>query len=218
MRVFALIISLVLAANVVGQDKSFFSGARFMMGSSEFSKYNIDDETTVNSKIMFAAGVNANYFFTPAIGIGTDIMLNFLGSEVDGVEQGGGTLGQDRAYRDNFSFIRLELPLLAKLAIPVNDDFAFVAFGGPSFDFNLAGNHERNYDNSDSDDFDRGIDNLESISSSFKLGAGIMVTSKSGQVFMLDARISEDLNNFIEGNSGDNVRLSYFSFSVGVGF
>ncbi|MGB0166241.1 MAG: outer membrane beta-barrel protein [Luteibaculum sp.] len=204
--------------NCFGQS-GFSSGGRFAMGSSKFTEAP-DSDSEVNTRLMFAGGFNANYFFGAGnIGLSTDVMLNFLGAKTEGTVEEQGTFGSNEYdYKDNFRFVRIELPLLVKLAIPVNEDFSFVGFAGPSFDFNLAGNQERTYeDNGGPNDFSESIDDLETISNSFKFGAGIMVTNAVGKIFMLDARWSRDLSSFTTGNTPD-VKLGYFAFSIGFGF
>ena len=217
MKQVALILTILFSSSLYAQDAGeFFSGARFAMGSAEFKATPESNEDDINHKLMFAAGFNANYFFTRSVGVGTDIMLNFLGSEANGVQEGG-VGSSDREYKDKWSFIRLELPLLGKLAIPVAENFSLVGFGGPSFDFNLAGNYSRTFDDGNNN-VDESIETLETISSSIKFGAGVMVKGKNGQIFMLDARVSRDLGPFFERKEDQNYRLGYFALSIGVGF
>ncbi|TXC81759.1 outer membrane beta-barrel protein [Luteibaculum oceani] len=218
MKLIQVLVLSLFSLGLSAQQSGFFSGGRFMMGSSELKEHPFNNGD-VNTKLLFGAGFNANYFFTEAVGVGTDVMLNFSGAKVNGQEDGagGGIFGgsSGEKYTDKYNFIRLELPFLGKLSIPFGD-FAFVAFAGPSFDFNLAGNVTREYNDGDSKSTD--IDNMETITTSFKAGGGVQIANANGKVFMLDARISQDLSPFYTNDNNKDFKIGYFAFSIGVGF
>lgn len=211
------IVSFLQVEMTQAQESGFHYGGRFGIGESSMT---INGKSGMSSKLSFSGGVATCYQFNSIVGITADFLFTSKGAKAKGSVTQNDLFGNPRsyAYSEQFNLFYAELPVAAKLSIPLRDDFFIKGFAGPSMNFKLLGMETREYDdesfNANNGYYGRELKNLETIEYSIVYGAGIDVVSKDNRIFFLDFRLSNAL-----GHAGtinyQSVRNNYFMISAG---
>jgi len=208
-----------LPNNVSGQQKGFYYGYRFGIGES---KLDFKGVSTGSTKLMFTGGLTTNYQFGKVLGVGADFMFTSKGGRMRGaniITEGETTTMN--YYNDKYSLFYFEIPITAKLSIPLNKSFSIHALAGPSINFKLLGLETREYDNTTFNHLhgyeNQEIKTLETIENSFVYGIGAEVSARNNKIFFLDFR-KNNSRNPIGYINNHQVKSSYFLISVGCKF
>ncbi len=208
-----------LPSNANAQQKGFNYGYRFGVGES---KLDFEGVSTGSTKLMFTGGLVANYQFGRMFGLNADFMFTSKGGRM----RGANIITENEVtsvnyYNDKYNLFYFEIPITAKLSIPLNESFSIHALAGPSINFKLLGLETREYDDA-TFNYLHGYENqeiktLETIENSFVYGFGIEVLGKNNKTFFLDFR-KNNSRNPIGYINNHQVKSSYFLISAGFKF
>lgn len=217
-NILALIVAVSAFLSLSAQEETaFYQGVRLGLGTSDFRDFQVSPNQSVHSKIMYQGGYNALYMFNNSVGFESGVLVSLSGAEISGIESNSGFENGERTYRDHYRFVRLTLPFAARGILPINKDFSLTGFVGPAFNFNLAANQWRRYENGDEESDDEIAENLSPLNSSVLFGFGVKINHKDGRIIMLDARFSNDINAIFDGEPNGTAKLNTFSLSISVG-
>lgn len=197
------------------QEKVLKLGSRFTLGQSEIMGGDFENK---QAGLLIGIGGSADYQFNKIFGLMGDAMLIKKGVALKGTSSG--PLIGNQAYTDKFHFYQAEFPIMAKLRIG-SEKFAFRAFAGPSFAFNLMSLQSRIYENQNYNE-DNGYENrtLQSINimdKSLVGGLGIEIAGTGREMFFADLRSSQSLSPIGKIDDKD-VFLRHFNVSLGCVF
>ncbi len=210
-------ITLINLATVFAQNNQFYVGSRFGIGESTLD---FKDATRERSKLLIAGGISTAFQFNRFVGVTSDFMFVSKGGKYNGQIVAPDFFGQDRVYtyHDQYDIYSAEIPLALKLTFPVGNNFAFKAYGGPSFQFQLLGAETRNYDDPDFHNDNgyshRKLNDLQTMETGLVYGLGFEVNSVQDQTFFLDFRLNQSLSNMGLIQSQE-VKSSYYMLSIG---
>ncbi|MES2800626.1 MAG: porin family protein [Bacteroidota bacterium] len=192
------LVSMAVHNQAAAQEKQLLVGARFGVGES---KINFEGLSGEKSKIAFTGGVSTTYHFNRFFGVGADFMAAAKGGRYRGYTERQDVLGNTIRYnyRDQYDIYTFEIPLTAKLRIPLNETFALKAFAGPNFQFSLYGTESRQYDDANyNEDYGysrRKLNDLNTLELGVQYGAGLEVKSINQQALFIDFRMNESLSD-----------------------
>lgn len=210
---------LVFSVNnyIHAQEKHLLIGSRIGIGESMIEFEDLYDE---KSRIALTAGISTNYHFNRFIGLGADFMLTTKGGKYTNYTSRQDIFGNNVQYnyRDQYDIYTFDIPLSAKLRIPLSETFAIKAFAGPNFQFTLLGNETRTYDDRDFQTnngyTDRKLKDLNTMEYGLQYGLGLEVGNVNQQTFFIDFRVNESLTELgkIQGLSA---KSSNYLISIG---
>ncbi len=158
------------------------------------------DIEDVKIKMAFGGGVWMNYAINEAFSVQPELFFMMKGAkaDVDDIDAG---------IRANY----IDIPVLAKYAIPMEGDFGINLFAGPYLAFLMSA--EEYYEDEDADI----KDDLESLDYGLVFGAGFDYKLESG-VITFDARYALGLTNMVKDSDDWEVKNTGIQFLVGYGF
>lgn len=215
---FALSCTFFLALASFGQvTHGFHYGVRLGIGESYLR---INNTEGLDTKLLLSGGLSANYQFNRFLGLSADFLITGKGGQRYGTTIENTTLG--RRYYDYTETYRLnyvEIPLMAKLSIPLGGEFAIHAYTGPSLNFFFSGWQDREYNNNDYNAqngyYNQEITTMYSADGGWVLGAGVDINTGKGNTYILDFRTSLGsspagrINNNYATNSHYMISLAY---------
>lgn len=171
---------------------------------------------TVEPKLQFTAGATSCYRFNRFFGLGLDITGTSKGGYYNGSEKAGFP-SQTYQYKETYTLIDLEVPIVARLFIG-NDNLSFNALAGTGMNFNLYAASKRVYsDESYNNNHGYTGANLNGINPtnlSYLYGLGITARARDNYYYV-NVRINGPLNAFGKFN-GQNA--TYHGFSLVFGY
>lgn len=190
-----LVAGLLLIVPLAGHsqiDKGFHHGFRVGIGESILR---VDQTTGENSKLFLTGGLSTNYQFNRFIGLSADFLVAGKGGTINGVTTESGTFGsRSYTFTDEFKLNYVDIPLMAKLSIPLGDEFSLRAYTGPSFNFLISAYQTREYDDPSYNDGhgfrNNELKSINTADNSWIFGVGIDVNTGDGGCFILDLRSS----------------------------
>jgi hypothetical protein len=122
----ALVVFLTLAAGVTAQEKSIGLTSKGVRSSLNLSSATGADAVGAKTMVGFGAGAFATYTFVPGFAIQPEIWYTMKGFKFD-------WLGEETELK----FTYVEVPLLAKVSVPLQGQIKPNVFAGPSFAYLL---------------------------------------------------------------------------------
>ncbi len=202
------------AEGLYAQDKGFYYQSRIGIGQSTFRPGDVSDQS---GKVSFNLGIGGVYQFNRIFGLTAEGLFVSKGTRVRG-EEAALFPNPSRKYEDAYRLFYIEIPLMAKINIPLSSQMSVKVFGGPSMNFNLLGTYSRDYDQSDNDDIhDRKVNGLNVIEQSLVYGAGIDILSGSSALYSIDVRMSNAISSFGDIYDEQNNVISGYNNYVSIG-
>lgn len=212
-KFYLLLVVALVSGHTFAQKQGFLIGPRVGIGVSQFRTSGFSD-SDVEEKIALAAGLSAQYNFLRFFGVSTDVSLLNQGARVMG-EQNVGLGEQD--YTDIYNIQYIEVPLALRVNLGIQQ-FWVSAYAGPSYQFNIAGNVSRVFDDPDVDDNEgyekEKLRNLDAVVPSAVFGLGLNVLANDGGVFFMDLR-SGLQTDYLGKVDGRKAKIGYWMISFG---
>lgn len=180
-----------------------------------------DDVEDMDAKIGFTFGGFVTYQINESFSLQPELLFTMKGakSEYSDYEEEEDYEYYEK-YEDTYSLNYLEIPVLAKMAIPMSGNVQPCVFIGPSLGINLSAKYDEDYSYkeyedgeliySESGSEDGDIDDNESIDFGLNFGAGVKYNN-----ITFDARYNLGLSDVIKDVKAQN---SVFSFMLGYCF
>ncbi|MBU2020310.1 MAG: PorT family protein [Bacteroidetes bacterium] len=192
-----LAIFLVITTAIIGLqkvnaqiDKGFHHGIRLGIGESIVD---FQDKSGENTLLMYTGGLSTNYQFNRFIGLSADFLITARGGRRDGYYTDNSLIGKkDFYFTDTYRLNYVDIPLMAKLSLPIGSGFAFRAYTGPSLNFLFSGYETREYEDPNYDENNgyksRELKKLNVADGGWVFGVGTDVLTGDGGAFVLDLR------------------------------
>lgn len=218
------LIVLFLLFSVYGfsQSRGTRFGAQAGIGQAWFSttdRGNVFNNINATPKLFFGAGLGASHQFTPWFGLTSNVLFTSKGQSFTGEEKGVADVfgyTPTYTYEETYRMLYTEIPVMAKVSAGFNN-FYVKAFAGPSIGFNLRSVQQRAYNDqhyNDEHGFVRAIHPSQIAELAVVAGVGFDVELKDEQVFFLDMRVNNALNNWGKINN-QSAYNNYFSINIG---
>ena len=199
---------MALSGKAFSQASDLKYGFRFALGQSTFSN---DLGGTQDGRLAFNIGLATYVQLADKFGVSADLHLSSKGTRING--QDTTNLGAKVDYLRTFRLFYAELPLLARLTLPVKENIKFNLFVGPSINFVVISATETkeggtsNYDAKD-------IKNVKTVQYDAVFGASFNILNSDKHMYFLDFRYNLPLTPVFVDNK-QNINISYFSLGIG---
>lgn len=186
----------MITSRAFGQTEGFGYGTILGIGQANV---NSDGLPQNSSKISFTGGVTSCYKFNNLFGLTLDITAVSKGAKNSGTEKGGGVFSGDQKYNENFTFVDLDIPLMAKFCIG-SEKININLLGGVSMNFNLLATGSRTYENSSYNDNNgysgRQLSGINTTNLGYTAGLGITAMATPDNFYFIHLRTNGPLNEF----------------------
>lgn len=199
------------------QPKGFYYYSRAGLGVSNFRNSSLNNQT---GKLALNIGIAGNYQFNDYFGLIAEGNFSSKGSKITGEEPATFT-SPAKGYEDIYRLFYIEIPIMAKVSLPVTESFFLKGFGGFSTNFNLLGTYSRNYnDPNEQDMLDQQINGITLLENSIVLGLGIEIKDKNEHLYSLDFRNNNGINSFGNIRNSQNNPISGYNsyYTIGIGY
>ncbi|MBS3913857.1 MAG: outer membrane beta-barrel protein [Bacteroidetes bacterium] len=208
-------IFIFISCHVFAQEHGFGYGTILGIGQNTIKCDGLNGATP---KVGFTAGMATSYKFNKMFGLSLDITGVTKGVKAKGSEV---TFpSQTHNYQENYTFIDLDIPVMAKLYLG-SDRINLNAMGGVGMNFNLVAISSRTYDESDynSDNGYSGKQLQDINPTNLSYTAGVGITAKSAEnYYFIHLRLTGPLSELgkINGNtafhSNFNITFGYLFY------
>jgi hypothetical protein len=210
-----LIIIALIPYTSYSQSKGSRLGILFGIGQAKTDNAILPNQY---KKIALGGGVGYNYQFNKIVGIYGNVLFTSKGTKSRDSEISTGNGSTNYSYRKGLSFYAIEVPIMPKLSIGLHN-FHFKVFAGPSINFNIHANEDKEYDDhkydQDNGYKDKSLD-VPLLEYSFVWGGGIEIETVKGNLFFLEGRKQHDLNlNVVRIINNTHYFNGYYMFSLG---
>jgi hypothetical protein len=213
MKKFFLVLIVMVCAIGLKAQRGFYYGGMFGIGQAAFNSAALANQTNL---LMIGGGVTGTYHFNNYFGLMANALVVAKGTRATGTIPGNGVFSSPEDYEETYHLTYAEIPVMAKLRYGGKGFYGKI-FGGPSFNFNLAGTYDIDYKNSTNKDVSgQKINNLKVMETALVYGAGIEVETEDAGLYSLEFRMSQGLSGVAKTSMASNdIKNQYFAICLG---
>ncbi|MBN2070032.1 MAG: PorT family protein [Candidatus Krumholzibacteriota bacterium] len=157
-----------------------------------------DDIDDVKMKLCFGGGVFMNYMMTESISLQPELLFMMKGTKAD--------IDDDAGIKLSY----IDIPILAKFAVPMEGAFAPCFFAGPYIGFNMSA---KEYYEDDEED----LDDVKAMDFGLVFGGGFEYAMGEGAM-TFDVRYALGLTTLDDSDAEMDVKNTGIMFLVGYAF